>query len=42
MGGRRFQKKHRKRSSTAKGELNPVCEKTYSKETKEHSRSLNI
>jgi len=42
MWGRRFQKKHRKRSSTAKGELNPVYEKTYSKETKEYSRSLNI
>jgi len=34
MGGRWFQKKHRKRSSTAKGEINPVYEKKYSKETK--------
>jgi hypothetical protein len=42
MCGRRFQKKHRKRSSTFKVELNPVYEKTYSKETKEYARSLNI
>ena len=39
---RRFQKKHRKRSSTTKGELNPMYGKTYSKETKEYARSLNI
>jgi hypothetical protein len=29
-------KKHRKRSSTAKEELNLVYKKTYSKETKEY------
>ena len=42
MWGRRFQKKHRKRSLATKGELNPVYGKTYSKETKEYSSSLNI
>ena len=42
MRGRKFQKKHRKRLSTTKGEPSPVYGKKYSKETKEYVSSLNI